>query len=318
MSLPRTFILGSISLFGLIGFLGVVKKIVTGGSKSSEVPALVGQEGTRAFPADRKLSSPILVNGAFPKVERIGQLFDVKQKGSSIVQTITYASSVPWLKGRPAWISDYANHYSTPCSFIARSLTGKTDYRVPKVFEGNKFNVFCADRPIQFYLVVDLSRCQMGLYYYEMDKDERRFLKAYPVGLGKRLGEYLSMTPRGLFPLGSQVGIYNKGDIGYHLDKKVKMVQVFGTRWLPFEGKGAKGIGIQGAPWIEDLRAKELKEDASSIGKYESDGCIRMKQKDIEELYAIIVTKPTFIEVVNDACEAELPGKEVNTSSGYK
>lgn len=308
MSFARTFLLGSIALFGLIGVAGVLKK-VGGNPEREELKKAPGK--AHSFPADQKLSSPLLDNGEFFRLDRVKNLFNPKKKRLPFIETVSYVSNVPWLRGRPAWISDYASYYSTSRSFIARSLTGKGTYQVPKVKEGDKFNVFSLNCPLQFYLVVDLTRCQMGLYSYLVEKNERIFLKAYPIGLGKKLGEFISMTPRGLFILGNQVGVYNKGDFGYHLGKKIEMVQVFGTRWLPFEGKGGKGIGIQGAPWTEDPKTKELKEDVSSIGKYESDGCIRMKKEDIEELYALVVTKPTFIEVVNEAFEAELPGKEI-------
>ncbi|MBS0654779.1 MAG: L,D-transpeptidase, partial [Verrucomicrobia bacterium] len=35
-----------------------------------------------------------------------------------------------------------------------------------------------------------------------------------------------------------------------------------------------------------------------SLGKYESDGCIRMQTKDVEELFAIVSTRETIVEIV--------------------
>jgi len=91
---------------------------------------------------------------------------------------------------------------------------------------------------------------------------------------------------------------------------------VFGTRWVPFgeELEGAtvpaKGYGIHGAPWRYDSQKTVLAEARETIGKYDSDGCIRLRQEDIEELFAIIITKPTYVEIVKDFHEAKLPGIE--------
>src|ERR1700733_4285949 len=45
------------------------------------------------------------------QVDRIQEFFNKQGSRLPIVQTITYKSHVPWLKGRPAWIADYASHY---------------------------------------------------------------------------------------------------------------------------------------------------------------------------------------------------------------
>ena len=68
-----------------------------------------------------------------------------------IVETITYTSRVPWLKGRPAWIADYASFHQTSRHFIARSLNGKEDYETQKVSPGDTFNVIKKDKSIVFF-----------------------------------------------------------------------------------------------------------------------------------------------------------------------
>ena len=55
-----------------------------------------------------------------------------------------------------------------------------------------------------------------------------------------------------------------------------------------------------------------LVEDRAKLGKYDSDGCIRLSSEDIEELFAIILTKPTIVELVKDLRDAKLPGVEKN------
>lgn len=253
-----------------------------------------------------------------PDIDRVAELFSVEGNKLPIVETIRYSSSVSWLKGRPAWIADYASHYHTSRHFIARSLNGKPDYLSQNVSIGSRFNVLRTDRQIQFHLVADLSRCKMALFYYDMGSDERVWLKTYPISVGKADAEtgMDSATPEGSFRIGGKVGIYKVGSTGYLLGQKVEMVRHFGTRWLPFaeelkeSGSSVKGLGISGLPWVEDSATGLLVEDLSMLKQYASNGCIWMSQKDIEELFAIVITRPCFVSVVKDFHQAELPGKE--------
>ena len=96
--------------------------------------------------------------------------------------------------------------------------------------------------------------------------------------------------------------------MGFFQDKNVEMIRVFGTRWLPFDeeiegcSESARGFGIHGAPWIEGSDG-QLVEDRSKIGQYDSDGCIRMVADDIEEIFAVVITKPTTVEIVKEVNE---------------
>ncbi len=60
-----------------------------------------------------------------------------------------------------------------------------------KLSEGSKFNVFRKDKKINFYLLVDVSRCKMGFYYIDLDTNERVLLKTYRVGLGESIRQSL-------------------------------------------------------------------------------------------------------------------------------
>jgi hypothetical protein len=51
------------------------------------------------------------------------------------------------------------------------------------------------------------------------------------------------------------------------------------------------------------------------VGAYDSDGCIRLNSSDIEEIFSIVLTKPTWVEIVKDFHGATLPGIEVATPS---
>lgn len=254
---------------------------------------------------------------ALPEADRIAELFNKTDPRLPIVETITYRSRVPWQKGRPAWLSDYAAHYMTSRHFIARSLNGGPDYFKQNIAEGDRFNVLRLGKNISFYLLIDTSRSKMWFYYIDRDANERVLLKTYAVGLGRFDSSKPSgmLTPLGKYSLGEKIAIYKPKVTGFYDGKKTEMIRVFGTRWLPFDKEigectaPAAGFGVHGVPWVPGEKG-ELAENLNSLGKYESDGCIRLATRDIEELFAIIITKPTTVELVKDFYEARLPGVE--------
>ena len=256
----------------------------------------------------------------FPSVDRIQQFFTTNGVKFPIVETINYTSRVAWLKGRPAWIADYASYYNTSRHFIARSLNGKPDYLNQKVASGSRFNVFKKEKNIHFYLLVDLSRAKMAFYYVDLDTKERMLVKTYSIGVGRSDSVKASgyMTPTGTFSLGSKIAVYQPGTMGYFMDEKKEMIQVFGTRWVPIGeeiencSESARGYGIHGAPWVINPKTKQLEENKGSIGKHETDGSICLMQEDMEELFSIVITKPTYVVIVKDFSDAKLPGVEVN------
>ena len=138
------------------------------------------------------------------------------------------------------------------------------------------------------------------------------------MGLGRKESKQLSgcLTPAGKYTLGSKVALYKPGTMGYFQDRKIEMIRIFGTRWIPFEkevadcSENAKGYGLHGAPWSNDSTTGQFVEDESVIGKYDSTGCIRLLAKDVEELFAIVIAKPATVELVKDFFDAELPGVE--------
>jgi len=257
------------------------------------------------------------------QADRIYQLFSLGPNKLPIVETIAYSSRVPWLKGRPAWIADYAAHYKTSRHFIARGLNGKLDYATQKVAPGDRFNVLRNDLNYNFYLLVDLSRCKMWFYYIDLDSNERVLLKTYKVGVG-RFDDYSesgTLTPLGRYTFGEKIAIYKPGVMGFFQGGQTEMIQVFGTRWIPFEpvedndNRAYRGYGIHGAPWIYES-SEELREDRDCVGKYDSDGCIRLAREDIEELFSITITRPTVMEIVRDKALVELPGVEKEQEFG--
>lgn len=341
MSLPKMFAITAFILFFAIGVAAILKK----NGKSEKAVQLAIQDvplgpieveleqNVRIMQASqpewrRQASAgavgiavegkPVeLSQGPLPAADRVAELFNKKEPKFPIVDTVTYRSRVSWLKGRPAWLSDYASYYSTSRHFIARSLNGKPDYFKQDVAEGDRFNVLRKEKSIQFYLLVDIARHRLWLYYLDLDTNQRVLVKDYPVGLGRVDSSKESglLTPLGKYTLGNRIAIFKPKMMGQHNGQRVEMMRVFGTRWIPFDSEvsgttaPAKGLGIHGVPWKANEKG-ELVEDLTSLGKYMSDGCIRLATADIEEIFAIIITKPAVIELVQDYFEAKLPGIE--------
>ncbi|MBI5274450.1 MAG: L,D-transpeptidase [Chlamydiales bacterium] len=326
MNFPRILLIGSASLFILMGTVAVVKKqrnnqttnkIVDVDSLKKEIslpPPQKEQIITKAPvlipPVEkRKEIKRLLVEDGTAQVDRIDELFNIGPNKLPIVETITYTSRVSWLKGRPAWIADYASNYKTSRHFIARSLNKKTDYITQKVAPGDRFNVLRSDLNFEFYFLVDISKCTMSFYYIDLDKNERVLLKTYRVGLGllDEKSHSGTITPTGKFYLGDKIAIYKPGMMGFFQNERIEMINVFGSRWLPFKGieedqeSYVHGYGIHGAPMYFNEKTGELEEKRDSIGKYESSGCIRLLQEDMEEIFAIVITRPTIVEIVKDA-----------------
>lgn len=327
MSFPKLLGVFVLILFTVIGAAALIK----GGKKSSgneETVPILPQEIELAreirtvaslppLPASHSPPSLSLQPVPLPEADRINEFFNKIEPKFPIVQTVTYKSRVAWQKGRPAWLSDYASHYATSRHFIARSLNGKPDYLKQDVAEGARFNVLHPDKNIHFYLLIDTSRSKMWFYYHDLDANALVLVKTYIVGLGRIDSAKPSgmLTPLGKYTLGDKVAIYKPKMMGFHAGQKVELIHVFGTRWIPFDTEigectaAPEGFGIHGVPWLPSDKG-ELVEYTESLAKYESDGCIRLATQDIEELFAIIITRPTTIELVKDFYEAKLPGVE--------
>ena len=244
------------------------------------------------------------------EIKEVNQTWRFFTQGSGrfpFVKTVSYSSRVPWLKGRPAWISDYASYFSTSRHFIARSLNKGRDYEAQKVIHGDRLNVFDNGKNINFYLHVNLATKIMTFYYIDLDENIKELVRTYRVGVGRPdpTSPSYSLTPIGKYSLGDKVAIYRHGTTGYFNNKEQEMVNIFGTRWLPLGEEladcshGSKGYGVHGLPCRYDEAKGMLVEEKEHLGQCTSDGCIRMQQADIEELYAIVITKPTVLEIVN-------------------
>jgi lipoprotein-anchoring transpeptidase ErfK/SrfK len=105
-----------------------------------------------------------------------------------------------------------------------------------------------------------------------------RFIKQFSVGIGKS-----DRTPVGVFVVDNKLinpvwyspdGIYQFGD----------PKNVLGTRWIGFEDKeGLYGYGIHGTT------------EPDSIGNEMSNGCIRLTNEDVEELFNYVKAKTKVV-----------------------
>lgn len=293
----------------LTSLQAATKKVSAGTNQPREIQ----QEATPKEASVKESSFGVLSGDILPDADNVGLLFQ-KHSPLPIVETVQYKSQPAWKKSRAAWLVDYASHYKTHLHFIARSLNGKPDYTPKAAREGDSFTVLSQKENFHFYLLVDLARCKMWFYYVRPDQKERFLIKTYRVGLGRIDQSKASgcLTPTGIYRLGSRVAVFQPKMMGNHKGQKVELMRVFGTRWIPFEkeiedcSEPAKSYGIHGTPWNLEAGNEKLSDNASSIGRYDSDGCIRLSTADIEELFSIIATHDTVVEIVSDYSKAKL------------
>ena len=327
----RHIFFSSLAIFAAIAVLGIGKKVGLWGHASSttisrladDASAGVSEQSSSSLkPLERvshsppgppdtsrwPLSSELLPNG----VDRTAELFDTRVEPLPIVELIRYSPNTSWSPHKAAWLGDYAAHFSTSKHFISRSLTlNQPLYDRQNVSVGDRFNVLRRDKPFEFYLLVDTSRSKIWFYYKDLQTNQKTLIKTYSAGLGRLSNSAPSglLTPLGKFRLGSKIVVYRPGSRGIFKRKEVEMIRVFGSRWIPLEGieahnRDLSGYGLHGTPWLPDDTGR-LREDLSEIGSYTSDGCIRLSTSDIEELFAIVVTRPTIVEIVHDFCLAD-------------
>lgn len=136
----------------------------------------------------------------------------------------------------------------------------KTDW----IYPDNKLKVLTG----KFRIEIDKTKFVLTLYLNDA------WIKEYPVATGKIDCE----TPTGLFHVGGKVA-HPPWTVRYD-DGKSEIIpygdprNILGTRWMGF--KESPRLGIHGTTLPE------------SIGQKITDGCVRMLNKDVEELYDII------------------------------
>jgi lipoprotein-anchoring transpeptidase ErfK/SrfK len=130
--------------------------------------------------------------------------------------------------------------------------------------------------------------------------DEGMIQKVYPVATGKTN----DLTPEGEFD------VVMKAKNPYYIKKNIpggSPKNPLGSRWIGFNARGTEGnkYGIHGT------------NNPSSIGKYISEGCIRMYKQDVEFLYDRIPIG-TKVFIVKSNKSFEQLGKEKGAISREK
>ncbi|HPN83873.1 MAG TPA: L,D-transpeptidase family protein [Victivallales bacterium] len=156
-----------------------------------------------------------------------------------------------------------ANKFNTTVEAIQTS--NRIDPGKHTIFPGKTLCIYQGD----WKIMVSKTRKTLRL----MDGD--RLFKSYVVGIGKQ-----DRTPDGEF----EITLKQKDPVWYADGKSIPYGNpdnILGTRWMALTpvgsaGKNLKGYGIHGT-WEPD-----------SVGQATSNGCVRMKNEDIDELFAIV------------------------------
>jgi hypothetical protein len=122
-------------------------------------------------------------------------------------------------------------------------------------------DVYLKDKATNYTILIEVDKKQLKL----VDRENESIIKTYPIATGKPS----SPTPLGTFK------IIEKGQWG----------EGFGTRWMGLNVPWGK-YGIHGT------------NKPGSIGGNLSAGCIRMRNKDVEELYSM-VNHNTIVIITN-------------------
>jgi len=120
-----------------------------------------------------------------------------------------------------------------------------------------------------FDVVIEKSKFKLSLQL------GNKYVKSYRVGVGKE-----DSTPTGVFKVKSKLekpDWYRPGKIIKYGDPE----NALGTRWIGF----TKGCGIHGT-W-----------EPETIGSQCSDGCVRMLNKDVEELFGFLTIKNSKVTI---------------------
>ncbi len=148
-----------------------------------------------------------------------------------------------------------AKKFGTTVEFIKMRNHLRSDVIRP----GQKLSIYTG----KFSIVVDKSQNLLMLYA------DGELVKTYKVSTGKD-----NLTPEGEFKIVTKL----KNPTFFHEGKAIPPgdpKNILGTRWLGFDyGNGSYGIHGTTSP--------------ETIGTYETNGCVRMKNEDVEELFALV------------------------------
>ena len=239
------------------------------------------------YPGSQQAAGAYLLLGSI--YENRGELLKAKDTYQMVVEKFPSSNNI--LKTQDALenvnVKILFSSIMTPDSTTYEVATGDTLIKVARKF-GTTAELIAKQNSIKdgilklgkkvkitkarFSIVVDKSQNILTL------KSGSDVLKTYRVSTGKN-----SCTPEGIFKITNKIvdppwypsagGVIQAGD----------PKNVLGSRWL---GLSKQGYGIHGTTQPE------------SIGKSVTEGCVRLKNSDVEELYSI-VPEGTEVTIVN-------------------
>lgn len=179
-------------------------------------------------------------------------------------------------------IKEVIIEYQKENNLIADGIIGRNTYqKINEDIEINKIRIpeiklsFKEEVPGEYWIIV--SKGNNTLYYLK----GKEIINRYPIATGKNK-EY---TPEGKFTILIKYKNPSWGGAGrYEPVKGGAPNNPLGKRWMGLNIRGGGIYGIHG------------NSDRESIGKYVSLGCIRMYNKDVENLYDLIeIGTPVWI-----------------------
>lgn len=139
-------------------------------------------------------------------------------------------------------------------------ILGNLIYKISMKHRINLEDVYLKNKAGNYTILVEVHKKQLKL----IDRENESIVKTYPIATGK---------PSSPTPLGT-----------FKIIEKAQWGEGFGTRWLGLNVPWGK-YGIHGTNRPE------------SIGGNLSAGCIRMRNRDVEELYSMVWHNTTVVIV---------------------
>jgi len=239
-----------------------------GPGEAAAVDGLALADSGRLVQAQLRLSEALRagVSGPRGKVVRdtLGSLADRIQLSNQVLKDDPYSKSYPVVSGDTLIV--IGQRFLVPHELIMRL----NRLSAPSIAAGQSIKV------IQGPIYIQISKGRYELQAW-LDKV---CIRVYPVGIGKT-----DSTPEGTFIVKSKLR-----NPPYQPQHKPKSAfrdsgapdNPLGTRWIDI----GNHYGIHGTI------------DPTSIGRDASEGCIRMNNKDVEELFDLVVPGATKVTII--------------------
>jgi LysM repeat protein len=258
---------------GYSGRMGSMSLSKSGAGDALALEGLSMAQAGQLVPAQAKLSEAVVAGVGTDKVkavrEAIGSLADQVQFSSKCLKEDTSSKMYQVVSGDN--LTNISNKFLVPFELIQKmnrlSSTGITAGQSLKVLQG----------PVSLEIVK--SRFELSVWV------DKACVRVYPVAIGAE-----NKTPEGMFVVGKN----KMRNPPYQPQSKSKSAfkaagapdNPLGTRWIAISGEGlGNGYGIHGTI------------DPSSIGRDVSEGCIRLNNKDVEELFDMVVPQATKVTI---------------------